>query len=79
MVKNQKTLEYKINNLISLRTTYYSIVIVLTGGLVSLFYHTNILNIVLLVIGCSIDYFFVNLIIKITAQINSLIKLLEEF
>ncbi len=79
MIQNQKTLEYKLNNLINLRTTYYSIVLVLTGGLISLFYNVNFLNILLLIIGCFMDYFFISLIIKITAQINMLIKLSEEF
>ena len=73
-----KTTEIKINNLVNLRTTYYSIVIVLTGGVIGLFYNINFLNIILLFVGIILDYLSILTIINITQRINKLFQLLEE-
>ena len=73
-----KNIEFKINNLMNLRTTYYSIVVVLTSGLITLFYNITPLNIILLIIGSFIDYLFIKIIMQIMQHINKLIKLSEE-
>ncbi len=67
-----------IDNLINLRTTYYSIVVVLTGGIIGLFYNLSVLNIILMLIGLGADSFFVLNIINLHKKINKLIKFIGD-
>lgn len=72
-----KKLEIKINNLSNLRTMYYSIAIVLTGGIIGLLYNLNILNLLLFITGSFADFFMILSIIKLSIRIEKLIKFIE--
>ena len=74
----RKYFEYRLQNLINLRSTYYAVIIALTGGTVSLFDNLSILHIFLIIVGCLIDYVFINQMFEVTTQINKLLKYLKE-
>lgn len=69
-----KQIEFEIQNLTSLRSNFNAIIIVLTGGIVGLFYNLNTLNIILLILGAIFDYIFFLKSYQITKKIYSLIK-----
>ena len=50
-----KQIELLINDFTTLRNIYMSIVVVLTGGNIGLFYHLSIFNIILLIFGIYFD------------------------
>ena len=72
----RKALEIKAQNLMSLRSAYFTIVIGMTGFLFGLLYHISLLNIFLLVLGGVVDWFFVLVISSLSKQINKLIRFL---
>ena len=77
---NEQTLkkfEIKINNLTNLRTMYYSIAIVLTGGIFGLFYNINPLNLFLFLTGFVADWLIIISIIRLSMRIEKLIKFIE--
>ena len=74
----RKFFEYKLQNLMNLRSVYYAVIIALTGGVVSLLDKLTNLHIFLILIGSIIDYIFINQIFVVTTQINKILKFLKE-
>ena len=72
-----KYLEAKLQNLINLRSTFFALVITLTGGIASLLHNISILNTILITAGCLIDYVFINQIFRVTDQINKILEILK--
>ena len=73
--KDLKKIEFEIQNLLALRTGYNAIVIVLTGGLISiLFNDINMFKGILFIIGLLLDYLYLFKSLSATKQINLLIK-----
>lgn len=70
----RKALEIKAQNLIALRTAYFTIVVGLTGGLFGLLYNLSILNIFFLITGGILDYCLIIVINNITKQINKIVR-----
>lgn len=66
-----------IDNLINLRTTYFSIGVVVSSGIISLFYNISILNLFLLVLGLFFDCAIILNIIHLNKRINKLLKFLR--
>lgn len=74
-----KLIEFKIQDLIALRTGYNAVIIVLTGGLVGLFYNIMMpLNIALFIIGLLLDLLFLTKAQQMTKQIHILCNELEK-
>ena len=71
-------LNARLQNLMNLRSTYFAVVITLTGGIVSLFRDITIINLILIPIGVLIDFFFLTQIFNITKQINKVLKMIKE-
>lgn len=71
-------IKLEVQNLIALRTGYNAIIIVLTGGLIGLFYNITILNITLLVLGVLLDLLFLSKSNQVTKRIYFLIKKVGE-
>ena len=74
-----KAVEFEINSLISLRNTYYSILLVLMTGIIGLFYNLNLINIILLLIGLLVTVVLFMNIFQISYRIKYLIKLTRGF
>ena len=73
--KDLKKIEFEIQNLLALRTGYNAIVIVLTGGLISiLFNDINMFKGILFIIGLLLDYLYLFKSLSATKQINLQIK-----
>lgn len=74
-----KQIENLINNYAHLRNIYMSIIVVLTGGIIGLFYNISVLNISLLCIGIFLDVKYYFRAKSYSKKINSLIKQMESF
>ena len=72
--KEIKRIELEVQQLISLRSHYNTIVIVLTGGIVGLFYNLNTLNSFLLITGIVFDVLFLHYANVTTKRIKNLIN-----
>ena len=73
-------LEYyksRLQDFMNLRSTYFAIVITLTGGIISLFNNLTLLNKILIVLGTVIDYFFLIQIFVITKQMRKILKIIR--
>lgn len=75
---NKEKVNAEIANLIALRNIYFSIVVVLTGGLIGLFYNYSLLNLSLFILGTILDFIYLSSAYGVSKKINSLIKKLEE-
>ena len=71
-------IKQEINNLIALRNIYFSIVVVLSGGLVGLFYNLSTLNLILFVVGMTLDFIYLSTADKTSKKITLLINRLEQ-
>ncbi len=71
-----KIKEIEINNLIDLRKCYYTTVVLITTGILGLFFIeiSKIKIIIMLIIGCYFDYIFFNKFLEVNSQIRELIK-----
>ena len=74
---NEKIIKANLDNIINLRTTYYSMMFVLTGSLVNLCYDLTAFNICLLVIGVFIDCYFLLKLNNLSMRIKKLLKLMR--
>lgn len=72
-----KQLDKRIDNLINLRSTYFLIIITITGGIIGILYNFSTLNKILLIAGIVSDIYFFFLLYNITNQIHKLIKRME--
>ena len=75
--KAMEKTKQEINNLIALRNIYFSIVVVLSGGLVGLFYNPSTLNLILFVVGMTLDFIYLSTAYKTSKKITLLINRLE--
>ena len=71
-----KQLEVYINSLVALRNAYISIIVILSGGIIGLFYNLTFLNVIFLVLGAILDFCFVCAVFNLSQQIYNLIRLL---
>jgi hypothetical protein len=77
-----KKLEKQIDNLIEQRKSFWTIIIVLNGGITGLlltfcsplFCPSNIIRFILLIIGVLFDFAFVKTLIKMNLKIIKLLK-----
>ena len=76
--KKFEILKAKLDNLINLRTTYFSIGVVVSSGIIGLFYNISTLNIILLILGLLFNYSIVSTIASLNLRINKIFKLMEE-
>ena len=75
-MENKDKIIAQINDLIALRSSYMTYLLVLTGGLIGLFYNINTLNIILLLAGSFIGWFILCILSNITKRLNKLYKTL---
>ena len=75
-MENKEKINAQINDLIALRSSYMTYLLVLTGGLIGLFYNINPLNIFLLITGSLIGWFILCILSGITKKLNKLYKIL---
>lgn len=71
---NKDKINAEINNLIALRTIYFSIVVVLTGGIIGLLYNYALLNFCLFIVGSILDFIYLTSAYETSKKINVLIK-----
>lgn len=69
-------LKIQINNLIDLRKYYYSTVVLITTGILGLFFIeiTQVKLVIMVLTGCYFDYVFFNKFLNTDTQIQELIR-----
>ncbi len=77
-MNNKDKIKTEINNLIALRAIYFSVVIVLTGGIIGLLYNYSLLNFCLFIIGSILDFIYLTSAYETSKRITVLIKELRD-
>lgn len=76
---DKEAIKLRIKNHIEIRKSLWTVVIILTGGLITLFLNLDsIFKVVLFLIGIPIDIVFMNSIAFNTTKIEGLLKVMEK-